>query len=187
MSKLKLVILPLSLLIFLSGCFAIPIGDGKKVKLSKDGVTMINEDGEEASISLDTEGGSIHFTGMGDEEFKLGANLDLPEDFPDNVPIPEDANIVNSTTIDDLSMVLYGSGLSYDDLVAVYQEFYESNGFDKIDKKGLSFGMEDEGVDNHMTFMGKKGEQIVQILVTDLKDTRQVQISVGEDLEDLEE
>src|SRR5690625_2132648 len=89
--------------IVLTGCINIPIGDGNKRKISKDGITFTDEEGGEHSISIDEEEGQFQMKGFGmddeDEGLTLGQNLELPKDFPSDIPIPDDANIHQTNSV----------------------------------------------------------------------------------------
>src|SRR5690625_1885659 len=85
------------LTIFLASCFNIPIGDGNKIKFSKKGFTVTDDDGDEHRITIDDEEGEFKVKGFGsdgeDTNFTFGENLDPPDSFPANIPIPDDVNI----------------------------------------------------------------------------------------------
>lgn len=48
-------VLTLFFIIFVTGCFNIPIGDGNKIKLSKEGVVFTEADGEQHKITIDKD------------------------------------------------------------------------------------------------------------------------------------
>lgn len=179
MKKLKWLFIPSIILIFLTGCFAIPIGDGKKVKLSKSGITFIDEDGKEASLSVDTDEGSIHFSGPDNENLSFGANVDLPDDFPDAIPLAEDAFIYTSSSKGDTVLVLYETGLSFKDILQIYEDFYKNYGFDSVDKQEATLG---EG-NIRLMFTGYKDGELINTVLTHVKQEkkRQVQIQISED------
>lgn len=174
MNKLKMLLVPSIILVFLTGCFAIPIGDGKKVKLSKSGITVIDEDGKEASLTVDTDEGSIHFSGPGNEEVSFGLNVDLPEDFPEEIPIAKDANIYTATSDVDAMIVLYGTKVPFEEILQSYEDFFDSYGFDSVDKEEIPTG---EG-NNRIVFQGQKEEEMFMIAITSLENEEENQIQI---------
>src|SRR5690625_4461605 len=80
----------LAIVLLLTGCINIPIGDGNKMKISKDGITFTDEEGGQHSITIDEEEGQVSMKGFGmdgeDEEISVGQNLDIPNSFPTDIP-----------------------------------------------------------------------------------------------------
>lgn len=79
----------------LAGCISVPMGDGGKMKLSKSGVEIENEEGEKASITLENEEGgyTIH---TGDTVAKVGVGATIPDDFPKEIKLPQNAELILS-------------------------------------------------------------------------------------------
>lgn len=133
----------LSLLLFVSilliGCIKIPIGDGNSIKFSKDGFTVTDKDGAESGVSFDEEEGSLHIsTGEDGDGINViaGENSELPEDFPEEIPIADDATIVQAADMsegtDRYYMIMYYSENPLDKLIDTYRQYIDSAGFEDI-------------------------------------------------------
>lgn len=79
MKILKSTSLLIILVFLLTGCISIPIGDGNKIKIGKDGFTVINEENEETTISLGED--EITVTSEDGEEAKLSFSEEDGLDF----------------------------------------------------------------------------------------------------------
>lgn len=79
----------------LAGCISIPVGDGGKMKLSSSGVEIENEEGEKASITVDTDEGGFTIN-TGDTVAKVGAGATIPDGFPKEVKLPKNAELLLS-------------------------------------------------------------------------------------------
>lgn len=92
----------LSLPLLLVGCISIPVGDGEKIKISKDGLEMENKDGEKSSISIDEKEGSATIELDDGSKVDFGSNTSLPKMLPKDILLPENATILQSveTTTD---------------------------------------------------------------------------------------
>src|SRR5690625_603183 len=133
MKGIRISFLLFMMIVLLAGCIAIPIGDGNKLRLSKKGITVTDEDGEEHSISIDDEEKSLSISGFGmdeDEGIQLGENLDLPDNFPEDVPVAQDAQIHSSSSVSGNIIVYYHTDLPYEDVKHEYQKYYETASFD---------------------------------------------------------
>lgn len=129
MKSIRISLLLIMTIIFLAGCIAIPIGDGNKLRLSKKGIIVTDEDGDEHSITIDEEEKSLSITGFGmdeDEGIQLGENLDLPETFPEEIPIANDAQILSSSSVGGNIIVYYHTDLPYEDVKHEYKNYYEA-------------------------------------------------------------
>jgi len=72
-------------------------GQDIDVDLSSGEVNITGEDGEQFSISSDDEGATIT-TEDGETTISSGENLSIPDDFPSQIPVPSDLNIITSAT-----------------------------------------------------------------------------------------
>src|SRR5690625_2595708 len=133
MKVLKGTLLLIFLTIFLAGCINIPIGDGNKIKISKEGVTFTDEEGGEHSINIDEEEGQLNLKGFGmdedDEGVTLGQNLELPDSFPSDIPIPDDANIFQSSSVQSAFAVSFETSTSIDETIELYETYMNSKNF----------------------------------------------------------
>lgn len=163
--------------ILLTACISIPLGDGNKMKLSKDGITFTDADGDETNISLDTEEGSFNISGGKDGEeidFTLGVDLDVPDDFPKEIPIVEDAKIGNSTKVSEGEgrSITYSTNESFEQVQQLYKNYVMAN----YEEHELVSDQEqeqletDEGLEvaveewNFADFMqGKRGNEVFKV------------------------
>lgn len=77
MKHYRKIILLLLVVLGLSACVSIPIGDGNKVKIGKGGFTVVSSEGEEVKIDMDEEGIQVHGKETGEiaELTKEGLNI----------------------------------------------------------------------------------------------------------------
>lgn len=128
--KLTLVML---LTIVLVGCINIPLGDGNKLKISKDGLVFTDEAGDETNIALDQEAGQLSVTGgkEGEEvDFSIGMNVQIPDDFPKDIPLTDDAMIIQAMKMTDgepTISVTYFTNDEFDSIVRLYDNFFDSS------------------------------------------------------------
>lgn len=120
------------LVIVLIGCINIPLGDGNKLKFSKDGVVLTDEAGDETNIALDKEAGQLSISGgkEGEEmDVSVGMNVQVPEDFPVDIPLTDDAMIIQALKMTDGEpsiAVTYFTNNEFDSIVALYDDFIDS-------------------------------------------------------------
>jgi hypothetical protein len=93
--------------------FSVESEDGS-ISIDGDGTfTVIDEDGDQTTgeIDIDADGGDLSIDGQdGDVEFSTGS--ELPEDWPTDVPVPDDIDITSSTSLDEdgaASIILTGT------------------------------------------------------------------------------
>lgn len=137
-------------LFWLTGCISIPIGDGNKLKISSDGITVIDseneehkieydeaegeitvegfgqEEGESRKISIDEESGTVTFEGENEEgsyTATFGEGGSLPDHFPKEVPLANDANIVMQTSTDQAHYVMYVTKESFASVANMYEDY----------------------------------------------------------------
>jgi len=72
-------------------------GEDIDVDISEGEIKIQGQDGEEMNISAD-EGGATIKTDEGETVISTGEGLDLPEDFPAEVPVPSDLNIITGSS-----------------------------------------------------------------------------------------
>ncbi|MCG9479671.1 MAG: hypothetical protein K9H14_05615 [Actinomycetia bacterium] len=115
MKRLFIIIIAISMTVFLfTGCSraaenitermieraAASEGDDVDVDISGGEVKIKGDDGEEFSISSDDEGATIT-TDEGGTKITSGESLDVPDGFPNEVPLPSDLNIFTSSSTQD--------------------------------------------------------------------------------------
>lgn len=167
MKKVKVSFIIGLLTIFLAGCFNIPIGDGNKIKISKDGVTITDAEGSEGKISLDQEGEQINIEGFSNDDkfqFGLGEDVNIPDDFPKDIPIPDKAKVFQASSVDGTSLISYGITMDLDELVALYEKYFNSNVF--VDEPGTSSLESEEFIMRTFEGQRKDGRLSVQIQTT---------------------
>lgn len=152
------------MIIIVSGCISIPTEDGGTVKISKDGLKINTADGEEVLVSLDKDNdsltikgtdadgeegvlnidmneGGMSWTGIDGEglEFEMNAGFtnEIPDGFPKDIPIPEDAIIFMALTSETIEGTAYtvqyfaeGKVIDYYDL---YRKYVDGLNYDEID------------------------------------------------------
>jgi len=118
----------LALVIFLTGCVSIPIGDGNKVKVSKEGIILTSNDGSEHTISFDTESGSLYIDGFGLEDgFGLGETYEIPKGFPADIPIPEDAKVFDADEKAGIITLAYETNKNPQMINDLYAKYFNSD------------------------------------------------------------
>lgn len=83
----------------LAGCISIPTGDGEKIKLSKDGLEFEDKEGEKSTISVNSDEGGYSLETDGITS-NVGANATIPNDFPKEILLPKDGQLLISNETD---------------------------------------------------------------------------------------
>lgn len=134
------------LVVLLAGCIHIPLGDGNKLKLSKDGLEFTDADGGKHSITLDEDEETVRFQGFGEgeegeSEWTFGTGADVPDDFPKDIPIMKDAMIIQSMNINGEMMVMYMTEEPVEHVSDTFRDYLEQNG-ESAERSELSYGEE---------------------------------------------
>lgn len=144
MKQIKIGLFFLLMLIFLTGCIKIPIGDGNSLKISKDGLTVSDSDGEVSTFSIDEDGKSLSVSSGDGEEWQgsFGENIEISEDFPlKDLPIPEEANIISAQkmSLDEGNglIVIYTYEGEIESLSKMYVDNFKQNSFEEIEEASL--------------------------------------------------
>ena len=175
MKIFRLSLLTIATMLVLSGCFSIPLGDGKSMKIGKDGLTFKDEDGAETSITVDKEGQGIKV--QSDEEdidMSVGYGAEIPESFPEDIPLAQDAVIFQSVSSNSGDWIFYRTNTDFDELKDAYQNYYESKfqgDFETSDILNISDEL------GHFAFNGKTGDLIIQTTISQVKG-EQVQVQI---------
>ena len=101
MIKIRHLLCFLALTLLLAGCISIPTGDGGKIKLSKDGMEIENQDGEKSTVNVDNDDGGFSLTTEGDGNgtevtVNMGTHAKVPDDFPQDIILPSEEFLVMS-------------------------------------------------------------------------------------------
>ena len=109
----------LALALALGGC-----GGGDDTIVTDDGTVTVDRDGD--SLTIDTEDGSATITGESDGE--------LPEGWPDEVPVPEGGTVVAGAAVSSDGQQGWSASITYpdtsvEDLAAEVKSSMESAGF----------------------------------------------------------
>ncbi|WP_284141615.1 MULTISPECIES: hypothetical protein [unclassified Virgibacillus] len=152
--------------IFLAGCIDIPIGSEGKLKVSKDNIKISDEEGNEQNISIDTEGENVTVSGSGsgseneDVSMNIGNNVELPETFPSDIPIPEKANIFQATEADGMISIAYDAPTKVEDIEKLYTDYINSEIFSEQNSV-----IEQSGDINYHQYTAKRKEGTLNIRV----------------------
>ena len=136
----------------LTSCLSIPIGDGKKVKISGKGVSVTSKDGADANIKIDDKDGSFSIKGTDEDgqeiDINVGIEKEMPKEIPKDFPIPKGAAVamVNRTTLEGVQLITTAFDLSnakedmlkYHDLLVDY--FNGDDNFELVSEQ-IGFGV----------------------------------------------
>ena len=179
MKMIQKVLLLGTALIILTGCFNIPIGDGNKLKLSKDGVTLTDGEGGTHSITLDEDEGQVHFEGFGmdedDEGMSFGQNLSVPDALPGDIPITDDASVYQSSSIQGNVSVVYATNVSNDDVMSLYENYFNSSNVFTSEPNIMEFA--GEGLLNK-TFSAERNDGNLTVTVNTLAEEEEYNTTV---------
>lgn len=161
MSNLKTGLLLILFAVFLVGCVSIPIGDGNKVKVTKEGIVLTASDGSEHTISFDTESGSLYIDGFGLEDgFGLGETYEIPEGFPADIPIPEDAKVFDADDKQGIITLAYMTKQSPQMINDLYTKYFNSDKM--IEKPEISEEQTEHGPANR--FQGIRDDGLLDLI-----------------------
>lgn len=116
-------------ILLLAGC-SIPVGEGR-LGISTDGINITTEDGEEVNVQLDREGDQITISGE-DGAFSIGGEVDIPDNFPTDVPIPEDAEVFTGSVIEKDTNVAYTINKNTIEIDRLYSDYFYSNNIEIV-------------------------------------------------------
>jgi len=162
----------LAVLFLLTGCVSIPTGSGEKIKVSKSGVEIEGEDGDKANISIDTDNGGQTITFDDGTTSKIGTDAEVPEDFPKDVLIPEDGNLISVTNLS--AEGKYSVSLIYevkDEIIPLaehYRTYLNDNGYEINEVElGETISLQGRKGDTSLMyqFMGKKDDHFTLMIM----------------------
>ena len=116
-------------ILLLAGC-SIPLGDGR-LGISTDGINITTDDGEEVNVQLDREGDQITISGE-DGAFSIGGEVDIPNNFPEDVPIPDDAEVFTGSVIEKDTNVAFTINENAIEIDKLYSDFFYSNNIEIV-------------------------------------------------------
>lgn len=118
--------------------------------------------GGEVDLEIDEEGGAISITSS-EGSFSVGGDQELPQDFPDDLPLPADSQVLSSMSFSDgadrsvnVSMTVVGDAASVADQLQadLEQGGYTIAGTSQMELDGLATRMlefEGNGLDGFIT------------------------------------
>lgn len=167
---LKLSLLMLLASVVLMGCISIPLGDGNKMDISTDGLVFTDEEGDETSISLDEDEGQISVSGGKEGEetgMSFGMNVEVHEDFPKDIPFPDDAMIVQSMKLEDSNStsVMLMTNMEFEEVASLYNDFVDQ-AFDEKDTLLQEGNIYEEAGMDLENIMGKRADGHININIT---------------------
>lgn len=180
MKQIKIRLFFLLMLVFLTGCIKIPIGDGNSLKISKDGLAVSDSDGEVSTFSIDEDGESLSVSSGDGEEWEgtFGENIEIPEEFPlKDLPIPKDANVISAQRMSleegNGSIIIYTYEGEIESLRKIYVENFNENGFEEVEEASL-------GDVEYATISAKKNSNTYIVQIIGDGDNIQVSLMYGE-------
>ncbi|MFZ3577635.1 hypothetical protein [Virgibacillus sp. DJP39] len=100
----------------------------------------VGENGESISVDIDgneEEGVTVDAKNEDGEGISIGTTQNIPEEFPDEIPLPEEYLILNTTNINDNDIEM--STVSFltetantEELLEMYKGFMEDNAYEQI-------------------------------------------------------
>lgn len=133
MKQIKIISLSIICTALLAGCINIPLGDGNKMKLSKDGLEFTDADGDKHSIGIDEDEESITMKGFGMDNNEGEGSLtlggkELPEDFPEEIPLPSTYQIGHSMHSNTNMSVSFYTETGPEEMRQMYEGFFQTYG-----------------------------------------------------------
>lgn len=90
------------------------------------GTTIDTGNGE---VQIDQDSGEVTFTDDEGNSVEVGTGVDLPADFPEEFPIPDDVTPSGSYASDGAFVVYFSTTMSFDDMVAFFDAELPANGW----------------------------------------------------------
>src|SRR5699024_3790160 len=81
------------------------------------------------SITVDDDQFKMEGFGEEEAEFTLGENLEIPDTFPKDIPIPDDANVYQANAVQGGGTVSYHTEIHADEIDELYSKYFESDIF----------------------------------------------------------
>src|SRR5690606_15249367 len=100
------------------------------------------------------------------EQIKLSSESDIPELFPDDLPMPVGIRVTSSISSDDNATMTIETEKPYDEVIALYVDYAEQAGYSEVHR------LEDA---TSLHYSAQKGtERFVVTLQLDLEDNKTV-------------
>lgn len=123
-----------------AGCGSIPVGDGTSINMKKDGFTINSSEGQQGSIDISVnDDGEMTLSGTDESgqkfEQKVSKEQTLPKAFPQDLPIPKDAELTVIESEMDAGtqfIVNYEAKGKVVDFYNQYREYVEQAGYSTI-------------------------------------------------------
>ncbi|MDZ7837711.1 MAG: hypothetical protein U5N58_07005 [Actinomycetota bacterium] len=192
MKRLIIIIIAISMAIFLfTGCScaaenltermieraAATEGDNVDVDISGGEVKIKGEDGEEFNISSDDEVTTMT-TDEGETKITSGQSLDVPDGFPNEVPLPSDLNIFTSSSTQDGGKQQYAIMSGYEGGTgAELFDWYKSQLSGWEIESEQTFEAEDGG---NYNIVANQGSYEVNIFIFESEDGVNLSLQVSE-------
>lgn len=166
---------------FLSSCVSIPTGDGGKLKISKGGIEVEDKEGEKLAFSLDKDKESYNLDFGDGNSTQIGTNIEIPEDFPKDIFLPSNGQLIQSTKTEEGGLPTYVLTFlvegNHTENRKLYDDFLKDNGYEVQEQ---SIG------DMSIALHGKKLTRYLhyQLLGSDEEATYTVSVSYGHSQED---
>lgn len=155
------------IIIGLSGCFgtdniSIPLGDGESISVGGS---------EEGGFTLEAED-------KDGETFSLSSSKDVPEEFPSEIPFPNEYQIINTAKINDngneaITVSYLTETMSVDGLLEMYKTFMEENGYES------NMEISTDGY-NTLSMQKDENEAInITLIEEDVENNKQVTVSIN--------
>lgn len=171
LKKLSLLLL---LCIFLAGCINIPFGNDSGIKLSKDGITVTDEEGKKHRIGLDEDNNQVSVTSTNEKgeevEMEWGDDLELPASFPTDIPIPDNIRIFQASDLGESVTVGYEVSADFDDIRQLYEAFMKES--TAITKQAKMEGQ--DGMNQHVQFQGQREDGSISIMINNIQQNEEL-------------
>ncbi|AOM81721.1 hypothetical protein [Salisediminibacterium beveridgei] len=122
---------------------------------SEDAITVTDKDGSEQSIGFEQDDdGSISVSGTGDDgeetfSFGAGGSSELHEEFPDDIPFPDTAEIFGTQRVADNDEVMHTVQFVFEedanDVFELYKDYIQSQGYDNVQEMQADHNLSVQG------------------------------------------
>lgn len=144
-------------MIAVAGCGSIPIGDGGSINIKKDGITINSGDDQNGTVDISVKDGEMILSGSDESgqkfEQKVSKEQKLPDDFPQDIPIPSDIDltVIESEIGEQMQyLVNYSIKGRVIDYYNQYRQYVEQAGYSQIIDGSEGNAAEDTAIENIM-------------------------------------
>ncbi|MCT2534197.1 hypothetical protein NC661_19735 [Aquibacillus koreensis] len=154
------------IILFLSGCF----GDSISIPVGEEGESISVGGNEEDGFTLETKNAD-------GESVSLSSSKDLPDDFPEDIPFPEEYQIISTVKLNDAGEegmnVSYMTETTFDEVWELYKNFMNDNGFESntemTSNEYSSLVMQKDNESVSVTVIAAEGESTVTVNLSYIK------------------